>query len=236
MKTISNTKHHQFKILYLQMAFQVVLVIVTPRPIPGPAVLTPGSSLGSYIVPTDQHESFVRTLSSLMRTRENFPVGHPSQIAPSQARLTWRFFRDRLPKKKMHLVDMITLLILLSLGPGYPIPGARISQSTPFEDRRPRRSTPIQEPPLLVTSMCLVSSYVMPCDHSEPTCAMRHIPEPRSPHTPVKPRGSALIPLVTPRPITGPVVLTPSSSLGSYIVPTDQHESFVRTLSSLMRT
>jgi hypothetical protein len=28
----------------------------------------------------------------------------------------------------MHLVDMITLLILLSLGPGYPIPGARISQ------------------------------------------------------------------------------------------------------------
>jgi hypothetical protein len=63
-----------------------------------------------------------------MRTRENFPVGHPSQIAPSQARLTWRFFRDSLPKKKMHLVDMITLLILLSLGPGHPIPGARISQ------------------------------------------------------------------------------------------------------------
>jgi hypothetical protein len=27
MKMLSNTKHHQFKILYLQMAFQVVLVI-----------------------------------------------------------------------------------------------------------------------------------------------------------------------------------------------------------------
>jgi hypothetical protein len=27
----------------------------------------------------------------------------------------------------MHLVDMITLLILLSLGPGHPILGARIS-------------------------------------------------------------------------------------------------------------
>jgi hypothetical protein len=106
-----------------------VFIHVTPRPIPGPAVLTPGSSLGSYIVPTDQHESFVRTLSSLMHTRENFPVGHPSQIALSQARLTWRFFRDRLPKKKTHLVGMITLLILLSLGPGHPIPGARISQS-----------------------------------------------------------------------------------------------------------
>jgi hypothetical protein len=92
---------------------------VTPRPIPGSAVLTPSSSLGSYIVPIDQHESFMRTLSSLMRTRENFSVGHPSQIAPSQARLTWRFFRDRLPKKKMHLVGMDTLLILLSLGPGH---------------------------------------------------------------------------------------------------------------------
>jgi hypothetical protein len=108
------------------------VLCVTPRPIPGPAVLTPGSSLGSYIVPTNQHESFVRTLSSLMRTRENFPVGHPSQIAPSKARLTWRFFRDKLPKKKMHLVGMITLLILLSLGPGHPIPGARISHSAPL--------------------------------------------------------------------------------------------------------
>jgi hypothetical protein len=64
----------------------------------------------------------VRTLSSLMRTREKIPVGHPSQIAPSQARLTWRSFRDRLPKKKMHLVGMDTLLILLSFGPGYHNP------------------------------------------------------------------------------------------------------------------
>jgi hypothetical protein len=104
-----------------------LIPLVTLRPIPGPAVLTPGSSLGSYIIHTDQHESFVRTLSSLMRTRENFPVGHPSQIAPRQAHLTWRFFRDRLPKKKMQLVGINTLLILLSLGPGNPIPGARIS-------------------------------------------------------------------------------------------------------------
>jgi hypothetical protein len=89
---------------------------LTPRPIPGPVVLTLGSSLGSYIVPTDQHKSFVCALSSLMRTRENFPVGDPSQISPSQARLTWRFFRGRLPKNKMHLVGMDTLLILLSLG------------------------------------------------------------------------------------------------------------------------
>jgi hypothetical protein len=38
-------------------------------------------------------------LSSLMRTRENFSVSHPSQIDPSQTRLTYRFFRDRIPKK-----------------------------------------------------------------------------------------------------------------------------------------
>jgi hypothetical protein len=83
-----------------------LIPLVTPRPIPGPAVLTPGSSLGSYIVPIDQHESFVCTLSSLMHTEKKFPAGHPSQIAPSQAHLTLRFFQDRLPKKKMHLVGM----------------------------------------------------------------------------------------------------------------------------------
>jgi hypothetical protein len=88
----------------------------------GPAVLTPGSSLGSYIVSIDKHGSFVCTLSSLMRTRENFSVGHPSQIASSQAHLTWRFFRDRLPKKKMRLIDMSTLLIILRLGPEYHHP------------------------------------------------------------------------------------------------------------------
>jgi hypothetical protein len=53
------------------------VVDVTPRPIPGLAVLTPGSSLGSYIVPTDQHGSFVHTLSSLMRTREKLPSRSP---------------------------------------------------------------------------------------------------------------------------------------------------------------
>jgi hypothetical protein len=99
-----------------------LIPLVTPYLIPRPAVLTPRSSPGSYIVPTDQHETFALTLSSLMRTRENFSVGHPSQIAPRQAHLTWRFFRDRLQKKKMHLVGMDTLLILLSLRPGHHHP------------------------------------------------------------------------------------------------------------------
>jgi hypothetical protein len=103
-----------------------LITLVTHRPILGPAVLTHSSLLGSYIVPTDQHESFVRTLSSLMRTRETFPVGRPSQIDPSQVGLTWRFFRDSLQKKKMHLIGMNTLLILLSLGPGYHHPRGQV--------------------------------------------------------------------------------------------------------------
>jgi hypothetical protein len=57
-----------------------------------------------------------------MRTRQNFSIGHPSQNAPSQARLTLRFFRDRLSKKKIHLLGMDILLILLSLGPEYHHP------------------------------------------------------------------------------------------------------------------
>jgi hypothetical protein len=121
--------------------------LVTPRPIPGPAVLTPGSSIGSYIVPIDQHGSFVHTLSSLMRTRENFPVSQPSQIAPSQAHLTWRFFQDRLPKKKMHLVGMYIILILLSLRQDINNLGDMKSQSIPL--RRPKSSSVNPHPKLL---------------------------------------------------------------------------------------
>jgi hypothetical protein len=78
----------------------------------------------------------------------------------------------------MHLIGMNTLLILLSLRSGYHHPpGPEYHNPPRLEDRRPRQSTSIQEPPLLGTSVCLVSSYTMRCDHSVPTCAMRHIPE-----------------------------------------------------------
>jgi hypothetical protein len=125
-----------------------LIPLVTPHPILGPPILTLSSSLGSYIVPTNQHESFVHTLSSLMHTRENFPVGHPSQIAPNQARLIWRFFRARLPKKKMHVVGMDTILILLSLGPGYHHPrGQDITRAPPIHHMLPAlrmRGAPIR--------------------------------------------------------------------------------------------
>jgi hypothetical protein len=124
-----------------------------------PAVLTPGSSLGSYIVPTDQHEPFVRILSSLMRTQENFLVGHSSQIAPSQACLTWRFLQDRLPKKKMHLVDMDTLLILLSLGPGYHHPRGQDITIHPL--RRPTSSSVNPNPGTFPLGHVCMSSVVI---------------------------------------------------------------------------
>jgi hypothetical protein len=53
---------------------------VTPRPIPRPAVLT-GSSLGSYIVPTNQHESFVRTILTHAHPRiTSRSVTHPKLL------------------------------------------------------------------------------------------------------------------------------------------------------------
>jgi hypothetical protein len=97
-----------------------LIPLVTLRPIPELALLTHGSSLGSYIVSTGQHESFMRNLSSLMRTRENFPIGHISQITSSQARLTW-YFQDIIPKKKMHNPDPapLTLAARSPVGFGY---------------------------------------------------------------------------------------------------------------------
>jgi hypothetical protein len=56
-------------------------------------------------------------------------------------------FWDRLPKKKMHLVGMDTLLILLSLGPGYHhLRGQDITIFFPLYERS---HTPFVEDPLL---------------------------------------------------------------------------------------
>jgi hypothetical protein len=64
-------------------------VVTTRLPEAGPAY-TWQLSRTTRISPTDQHMSFLRTLSSLMRTREGLPGRSP--IAPSQARLTLEFF------------------------------------------------------------------------------------------------------------------------------------------------
>uniref|UniRef100_A0A0E0AAZ4 Uncharacterized protein n=1 Tax=Oryza glumipatula TaxID=40148 RepID=A0A0E0AAZ4_9ORYZ len=51
-------------------------------------------------------------LPSQASTGKYFPVGHPSQIAPGQARLTSEFFGYRPSKNKLQLVDMSILFIL----------------------------------------------------------------------------------------------------------------------------
>jgi hypothetical protein len=83
----------------------------------------------------------------------NFPVGHPSLNRSRPSTLNLEFFSDELPEKKAYLDDMSILSILLSPGPGY-------HTLTPLEDRRPRRSTPVQELPLLDTSMRPVPTHV----------------------------------------------------------------------------
>jgi hypothetical protein len=92
-----------------------------------------------------------------------------------------------------------------------------------------------QKPPLLAVFICLVISYVMSCDHYEPTCVMHHILELLA-HTPVKIVRVSSNNSCNTSSTLGQVVLTPVSPLKSYITPINQHESFVRTLSSLTRT
>jgi hypothetical protein len=81
-----------------------------------------------------------------MRTQEGLPGSGPSTLNPE-------FLWSEFPEKKLQLVDMSILLILLSPRPGY-------HTLTPLEDRRPRRSTPIQELPLLDMSMRPVPTHV----------------------------------------------------------------------------
>jgi hypothetical protein len=123
-------------------------IYVTPRPIPGLAVLTPGSSLGSYIVPTDQHESFVRTLSSLMRTRENFPVGHPIPNYSKPSTLNLEVLsRQASEKEDAPCWYDYTINSIKPWARKSPSQGPRYQNPPPLEDRRPRRSTPIQDHP-----------------------------------------------------------------------------------------
>jgi hypothetical protein len=61
----------------------------------------------------------MRTLSSLVRTGNNFPIGHPSSNHSRLSTFNLKFFSDELPEKKIYFVDMSILSILLSPGSGY---------------------------------------------------------------------------------------------------------------------
>jgi hypothetical protein len=83
-----------------------MLPIVTTRlPEAGPAYAQQLSRPQEY--PIYQHISFLRTLSSFMRTRDGLPGWSP--ITPSEARLTLEFFYG-LPEKKLQLIGMSVLI------------------------------------------------------------------------------------------------------------------------------
>jgi hypothetical protein len=85
-------------------------------------VLTSSSPLVSLTIPHTSTSLLCAICHhSCVPRKTSRSVTHP-KIAIGQARLTQRFFRGRLLKKKKHLVDMTTLLILLSLGDGYHHP------------------------------------------------------------------------------------------------------------------
>ena len=59
----------------------------------------------STTVPTGQHESFQRALSSLAHILRNFPGGHPSWNCSRSSTLNFRVLTRWASKKNMHLVD-----------------------------------------------------------------------------------------------------------------------------------
>jgi hypothetical protein len=128
-------------------------------------------------------------------------VTHP-EIATDQARLTPEFIVGGLPKMKVYLGGMSILSILLSLESGCHNP-------PPIEDRQPHRSAPRQKRPLLATFVCSLSSICTiqyPSQRTHMPCIRTHVPDPYTtvsfstdPYALVKPRGSPLIPFVTPQ-------------------------------------
>lgn len=79
---------HKKKILYNTLA--------TPEPV----VITPSSPLKSNIILIDQHESFIRTLSSLVRIQKNFMVGHPTQNCSEPSTLNIEILSKHASKKE----------------------------------------------------------------------------------------------------------------------------------------
>jgi hypothetical protein len=140
------------------------------------------------------------TFSFLVDPGDICPQHIPNCTKPSTLNL--EVFWDRLPKKKMHLIGMDNLLILLSLGLGYHHPRGQDITIHPL--RRPTSLSVNPNPGTSPLSHVCVSSVVIYHAMWPLQAHMRHAPYTRTPnpHTTEKPRGSALIPLVTPRPIS----------------------------------
>ena len=103
-----------------------------------------------------------------MHTRKDFPVGHPflncSRPSTLTLRVLWRSASGK---------EVATCWYEYPINPIKPWAG--VSHANPLRDRRPRRSIPSQERPLLATSR--TSSANDPCVMSVrlvPTVPVRH--------------------------------------------------------------
>ena len=138
---------------------------------PRPGPLTSDSFLGHRLPSQTNTCIFCTLCPHSCAPGNNFPVGHlsPNCSGPSTINLgvLWRPASG----KKLQLVGMSILLILLS-------PGLGCHMLTPLRDRRPRRSIPSQERPLLATSR--TSSASSPCATSVRPVPTAH---PRCPRT-----------------------------------------------------
>jgi hypothetical protein len=170
---------------------------------PGPEVLTPGNPLESYIISTDQHESFVCTLSSLMHTCEDFPVDNASQDCYGPSMLNLEVLSRQASEKEDAPYWYGYFIIYIK-------PWARISPSTsariPQSTLHRRPTTSAVNPKLgtsLLDHVCM-SSVVMCHAMWQLKGHMCHAPytQTLSPHMHMKPRGSTLIPFVTPHPLS----------------------------------
>jgi hypothetical protein len=121
-----------------------------------------------------------------------------------------------------------------------------MSQSTTLEDRRPHRSTPSQERPLLLTSVHPVSSIrTIPCpsQKTHTSCVCTHFSDPYAvvsfstdSYTPVKSWGLALIPFIIPQPPRVRQSLLLAAPYDHRLAPQTNPSLFYAHLSSLVRT
>jgi hypothetical protein len=140
---------------------------VTPRPPRGRACYPWQLSRISRLAPQTNTSLFCALCPHSCAPGINFLVGHRSSNRSRPSMFNLEFFLDELLEKKLQLVDTSILLILLS-------PRQGCHTLTPLEDRRPRRSTPVQELLLLDTSMRPVPTHVPrrdTCPHTWPAHA-----------------------------------------------------------------
>jgi hypothetical protein len=77
------------------------------------------------------HIPVIRTLVTVIFLPvENFPSGHSSQVSPSWARLTLRFFRTRIPNSDSNNSCLYILIKLFPIQPCHPLSMVHIPENS----------------------------------------------------------------------------------------------------------